>query len=43
MLLGFILGGMLEDNLRRALVINDGSLRLPVGAPHHPRLHGDHP
>ncbi len=26
MLLGFILGGMLEDNLRRALVINDGSL-----------------
>lgn len=26
MLLGYILGGMLEDNLRRALVINDGSL-----------------
>ncbi len=26
MLLGFILGGMLEDNLRWALVINDGSL-----------------
>ena len=27
MLLGFILGGMLEDNLRRALIINDGSFR----------------
>ncbi len=26
MLLGFILGGMLEDNLRRALLINDESL-----------------
>jgi len=26
MLLGFILGGMMEDNLRRALVINNGSL-----------------
>ncbi|MCS3455736.1 putative tricarboxylic transport membrane protein [Aeromonas sp. BIGb0405] len=26
MLLGFILGGMLEDNLRRALLINDGSM-----------------
>ncbi|RKF18536.1 tripartite tricarboxylate transporter permease [Alginatibacterium sediminis] len=26
MLLGFILGGMLEDNLRRALLISDGSL-----------------
>ena len=25
MLLGFILGGMLEDNLRRALLIWDGS------------------
>ena len=25
MLLGFILGGMLEDNLRRSLLINDGS------------------
>ena len=25
-LLGFILGGMMEDNLRRALVISDGSL-----------------
>lgn len=26
LLLGFILGGMLEDNLRRALLISDGSL-----------------
>ena len=26
MLLGFILGGMMEDNLRRALAISDGSL-----------------
>jgi len=26
MLLGFILGGMLEENLRRALMISDGSL-----------------
>jgi len=26
LLLGFILGGMLEDNLRRALMISDGSL-----------------
>jgi putative tricarboxylic transport membrane protein len=26
MLLGFILGAMMEDNLRRALVISDGSL-----------------
>ena len=26
LLLGFILGGMLEDNLRRALLINDDSL-----------------
>jgi putative tricarboxylic transport membrane protein len=26
MILGFILGGMMEDNLRRALTINDGSL-----------------
>ncbi len=25
MLLGFILGGMMEENLRRALIINDGS------------------
>jgi len=26
MILGFILGGMMEDNLRRALTISDGSL-----------------
>jgi putative tricarboxylic transport membrane protein len=26
LLLGFILGGMMEDNLRRALLINDDSL-----------------
>ncbi|WP_330217607.1 tripartite tricarboxylate transporter permease [Endozoicomonas numazuensis] len=26
MILGFILGGMMEDNLRRALMISDGSL-----------------
>ena len=26
LLLGFILGGMMEDNLRRALLINDESL-----------------
>ena len=26
LLLGFILGGMLEENLRRALLISDGSL-----------------
>ena len=26
MLMGFILGGLMEDNLRRALIINDGSL-----------------
>jgi len=26
LLLGFILGGMMEDNLRRALLISDGSL-----------------
>ncbi|WP_424946645.1 tripartite tricarboxylate transporter permease [Candidatus Spongiihabitans sp.] len=26
MLLGFVLGGMMEENLRRALLINDGSL-----------------
>lgn len=26
MILGFILGGMMEDNLRRALIISDGSL-----------------
>jgi putative tricarboxylic transport membrane protein len=26
MLLGFILGGMMEDNLRRALAISDGSI-----------------
>jgi len=25
LLLGFILGGMLEDNLRRALTLSDGS------------------
>ena len=25
LILGFILGGMLEKNLRRALIINDGS------------------
>jgi putative tricarboxylic transport membrane protein len=25
MILGFILGGMMEDNLRRALTISDGS------------------
>jgi putative tricarboxylic transport membrane protein len=27
MLLGFILGGYLEDNLQRALILYDGSLR----------------
>jgi putative tricarboxylic transport membrane protein len=27
LLLGFILGGLLEDNLRRALAIYDGSIR----------------
>jgi putative tricarboxylic transport membrane protein len=26
MILGFILGGMMEDNLRRALTISDGSI-----------------
>ena len=26
MLLGFVLGGLLEENLRRALLINDGNL-----------------
>jgi putative tricarboxylic transport membrane protein len=26
LLLGFVLGGMLEENLRRALLISDGSL-----------------
>jgi putative tricarboxylic transport membrane protein len=26
MILGFILGGMMENNLRRALTISDGSL-----------------
>ena len=25
LILGFILGGMMEKNLRRALIINDGS------------------
>ena len=27
MLLGFILGGLMEDNLRRSLTIYDGSIR----------------
>ena len=33
LLLGFILGGMLEDNLRRALTISDGSWTFLVDRP----------
>jgi len=33
LLLGFILGGMLEDNLRRAIILSDGSFGFLLGRP----------
>jgi putative tricarboxylic transport membrane protein len=33
LILGFILGGMLEENLRRALLINDGSFSFMIDRP----------
>ena len=33
LLLGFILGGMLEDNLRRALIISDGQWTFLIDRP----------
>ena len=33
MLLGFILGGLLEDNLRRSLIISDGNLSYLLDRP----------
>jgi putative tricarboxylic transport membrane protein len=33
LLLGFILGGMLEDNLRRSLIISDGNLSYLLDRP----------
>ena len=42
MLLGFVLGPMMEENLRRAMLMSGGDPSVFVTPPDQPRLHHRH-